>query len=134
MNTTSPATELVRNAFASPTRGVIGLVDDLLAATRHAPLRMEWRHGLCRVQFGDDAWIEAPLPRSVVRAALARVAVLCNTFKRDSVSPYGGAGKLIAPHDPGSLIAVRFTNTPSEQRLTLRGDRKTCTRAFRALE
>ena len=38
--------------------------------------------------------IDVPLQKSVVRAALARVAVLCNERIPGSVSPFGGQGRL----------------------------------------
>ena len=38
--------------------------------------------------------LELPFRKSVVRAALARIAVLCNEHTPHSVSPYGGQDEL----------------------------------------
>jgi hypothetical protein len=69
---------------------------------------------------GDVAELtEVPLARSVFRAILARVAVLCNERSPNSVSPYGGQGELLAGSNPAKLFRATFVNTADEQRLEL---------------
>jgi hypothetical protein len=60
-----------------------------------------------------------PLRKSVVRAALARIAVLCNQLNPNSVSPYGGQGELLIGADSTTAMRVVFVNTPDEQSLEL---------------
>ena len=122
MNTPSTSPELIRHALTTPTRGVLGLVDELLAVSREHGLQLEWKADHCRVQFregGPPGSIDVPLRKSVVRAALARVAVLCNQRSPNSVSPYGGQGELLVGTDPTTAIRVAFVNTPDEQSLEL---------------
>lgn len=122
MNTPSTAPELLRQALTTPTRGVLGLVEELLAVSREHGLRLDWKADCCRVQFRDGGppdSIEVPLRKSVVRAALARVAVLCNQRNANYVSPYGGQGELLVGTDPTTAIRVSFVNTPDEQSLEL---------------
>src|SRR5258708_17688156 len=93
MNTPLTSLEQLTRALNTPTRGVLGLVDDLLAVSRQHGIHLDWHAGRCRVRFregGPVGWIEVPLRKSVVRAALARVAALCNQRNPNSVSPYGG--------------------------------------------
>src|SRR5208282_5382429 len=59
------------------------------------------------------------LRKSVFRAILARVAVLCNERSPNSVSPYGGQGEVSVGADPAMTFRVEFANTPDEQRLEL---------------
>ena len=59
------------------------------------------------------------MPKSVFRAALARIATLCNERNPNSVSPYGGAGELTVDAGPPLVIRVQFVNTPDEQSLEL---------------
>jgi hypothetical protein len=97
------------------------LVDELLAASREHGLKLVWQGDRCWVQYGEGGppgSIEVPLRKSVVRAALARVAVLCNQRSANSVSPYGGKGEVLVGAEPTTLH-VAFVNTPDEQRLEL---------------
>ena len=122
MNTPSTSPELLRRALTAPTRGVLGLVDDLLAVSREHGIQLDWKADHCRVRFregGPPGWIEVPLRKSVVRAALARVAVLCNRRAPNCVSPYGGEGELLVGTDPATPMRVAFVNTPEEQSLEL---------------
>lgn len=122
MNTPSTSSELLRHALTTPTRGVLGLVDDLLAVSREHGIQLDWKADHCRVRFrggGPPEWIEVPLRKSVVRAALARIAVLCNQWKPNSVSPYGGQGELLVDPDSTTAMRVAFVNTPDEQSLEL---------------
>lgn len=133
MNNSSTSTERLRHALATPTRGVLGLVDELLAVAREHGLLLDWKADHCRVQFregGPPGLIEVPLRKSVVRAALARIAVLCNQHKPNSVSPYGGQCELLADTDPIASMRITFVNTPDEQSLELtpvRNEKKAAT-------
>jgi hypothetical protein len=122
MNTPSTSTELLRHALTTPSRGVHGLVDDLLAVSREHGIQLDWKADHCRVRLregGPLGWIEVPLRKSIVRAALARVAVLCNQRNPNSVSPYGGQGELLVGTDSTTAMRVAFVNTPDEQSLEL---------------
>lgn len=122
MNNTSISVEQLRHVLTAPTRGVLGLVDELLALAREHGLRLDWNADRCQVQFRKSSSqdsIEVPLRKSVVRAALARVAVLCNQYKPNSVSPYGGQGELLVGSNPATTIRVAFVNTPDEQCLEM---------------
>jgi hypothetical protein len=113
--TLDPALEPVVRAFASPTRGVVGVVDDLLAGCPDDGLRLVWADGVCRISRPAVAAEEATaitIPRSVFRAILARVAALCNEAAAGSVSPYGGRGTFAG-------FRAGFANTPSDQWLDL---------------
>jgi hypothetical protein len=119
---TSSTSEFLRHAFAAPTRGVLGLVDDLLAVSREHGLQLDWTANHCRVRFQEDdlpVCIEVPFRKSVIRAALARIAVLCNQRNPNSVSPYGGHGELLVGAHATTAMRVAFVNTPDEQRLEL---------------
>jgi hypothetical protein len=116
MDNNSLALERLRQALTLPTRGVLGLVDDLLAVSREGGIQLDWKADQCRVQFRGGG-IEVPLRKSVVRAALARIAVLCNQRQPNSVSPYGGQGELLVGTDPA--LRVAFVNTPEVQSLEL---------------
>jgi hypothetical protein len=122
MNRPFPFQEQLRRALTTPSRGVLGLVDDLLAVSREQDIRLDWQTDHCRVRFrgdGPEELIEVPLRKSVVRAALARIAVLCNERNPNSVSPYGGQGELSVGTDPVTVFRVAFANTPDEQTLEL---------------
>src|SRR5262249_38727963 len=121
MNTTSHA-EVLRGVLEHPTRGVVGLVDDLLTVCRQHVLQLEWEAQRYRIRFagGDwEEWIDLPLRKSIFRAILARVAALCNERTPNSVSPYGGQGELSVGTNPPALFHVTFTNTLAEQKLGL---------------
>jgi hypothetical protein len=118
MSNPSPLADLLRPVFLPSQRGVVGLVDDLLKACQDRGLRLDWRDGQCRIRSigsAPDEAIEVPLPKSVFRAVLARLATLCNEHIPDSVSPYGGRGELRIGIDPPLTYTVAFTNTPGEQ-------------------
>src|SRR5437660_10757423 len=86
-------------AFTRPGRGILGLVDDLLAASREQDIRLGWQAGRCQVSISraePPMRIEVPVQKSVVRAVLARVAALCNERVPNSVSPYRGLGEVVA--------------------------------------
>jgi hypothetical protein len=98
------------------------LVNDLLQLCQERGLQLDWQADCCRVRpvaGGSEEVIESPLRKSLFRAILARVAVLCNERSPNSVSPYGGRGELIVGANPATVFRVVFTNTPGEQRLEL---------------
>ena len=120
--------ERVRGAFKPTPRGVVGLVDDLLCLCRVHRLLINFQDSHCYVRpLGTDAQdsFDVPLPKSVFRAVLARVAALCNERHPHSVTPYRGEGEIVVPSPileecvAPSTCHVSFTNTPSEQRLEL---------------
>jgi hypothetical protein len=129
----TPFAERVQSYFKPTPRGVVGLVEDLLALCRAHQLRMSFRDGRCSIRrLGADAQdaLDVPLPKSVFRAVLARIAALCNENHPHSVTPYRGEGEIVVPPQwvapesvPPSTCYVSFTNTPSEQRLEVRFSR-----------
>jgi hypothetical protein len=122
MNTPMTSLDRLSRALTTPTRGILGLVDELLAMSCEHGLQIDWQAGKCRARFLDGSspgWIAVPLRKSVIRAALARISVLCNQRNPNSVSPYGGQGELLAGSDPSARIHVAFVNTPHEQSLEL---------------
>jgi hypothetical protein len=120
-------TNRVEMAFQPTPRGVVGLVDNLLGLCRLYQLRINFRDGHCYVRrLGADAEesLDFPVPKSVFRAALARIAAICNEQRPESVTPYRGEGIIavlppVSPHSPKivppSTCYVSFTNTPSDQ-------------------
>ncbi len=128
----TPFAERVQKAFRPTPRGVVGLVDDLLGLCRVHQLRLRFADGHCSVRrlgTDDTDALTVPLPKSVFRAALARVAALCNDQHPGSVTPYRGEGEVVVPPSlspnctPPSTCYVSFTNTPSEQQLEMRFSR-----------
>jgi hypothetical protein len=122
MSNPPPFEDLIRPVFSPTQRGVAGLVDDLLRICRDRGLQLDWHAGQCRIRsigVVPEEAIEVPLPRSVFRAILARLAALCDERGPGSVSPYGGEGELAVGVAPVILCAVTFTNTPGEQRVQL---------------
>jgi hypothetical protein len=92
----------------------------LLRICQDRGLQLDWHAGQCRIcSIGvvPEEAIEVPLPKSVFRAILARLAALCDERSPGSVSPYGGVGELAVGVAPAILRAVAFTNTPGEQRV-----------------
>lgn len=106
--------ERLTRAVTTPTHGVLGVADELLTVARGRSLRLTWREGSGRFQFESPAAepFEIPLPKSIMRAILARLAVLCNEHRPNCVTPYGGQGEVGA-------VRVAFVNTPDEQSLDL---------------
>src|ERR1700681_516582 len=103
MSTASPLSGVLQRALALPANGVIGLVDDLLLVCRDHDLQLDWQSNRCRVHHFEGAGEElfdVPLRKSVFRAILARLAILCNQRNPDSVSPYGGEGELSVGPNP----------------------------------
>src|SRR5262245_27881740 len=122
MNTAPEFADAIRHTLRNPTRGVIGVVEDVLALCGEYGLQLDWQAGRCRVRppGGDlQEVLDVPLRKSVFRAILARIAALCNERAPKSVSPYGGQGQLSVGANPPALFRVVFVNTPAEQRLEL---------------
>jgi hypothetical protein len=128
----TPFAERVQKAFTPTPQGVVGLVDDLLSLCRVHQLRIHFRDGHCSVRrlgADDRDALDLPLPKSVFRAVLARVAAICNEQHPQSVTPYRGEGEVAVPPPispngvPPSTCYVSFTNTPAEQHLEVRFSR-----------
>jgi hypothetical protein len=122
MNTRSEAAAAFRDAIEHPDRGVIGVVDDLLRLCREKGVQLDWTADCWRIRplaGGSDELLDRPDRKSVFRAILARLAVLCNDSSPGSVSPYGGQGSLSIESDPMMRFHVSFLNTPQEQWLKL---------------
>jgi len=118
----SSSLELVGQVLRPTNRGVVGLVSDLLRLCPEQGLELDWHGDHCRVRsprVEPEESIEVPLPKSVFRAVLARLAALCNEGDPGSVSPYGGEGALKAGVDPATVCGVAFINTSSAQRVRL---------------
>jgi hypothetical protein len=122
MSRASPSSDALRRVLTQPTGGIAGLVDDLLTVCREQGLQLDWQADRCRMRsFAEDwqEWRDVPLRKTVFRAVLARLAVLCNERNPGSTSPYGGQGEIIVGANPATVFRVVFTNTPGEQRLEL---------------
>jgi hypothetical protein len=122
MSIASPFSEVLHRALVQLTRGVVGLVDDLLVVCRERGLQLDWHADRCRARRlgnGTEEWIAVDLRKSVFRAILARVAVLCNEQNPNSVSPYGGQAEVSVGSNPATRFRVAFVNTTEEQRLEL---------------
>jgi hypothetical protein len=118
MNTTSQITGVFRNALQCPSGDVVGLVNNLLSLCHEQRLELDWQADCCRIRplaGGSEEVIDSPLPKSVFRAILARLAALCNERSRNSVSPYGGQGQLSVGGNPANVVHVSFANTSGEQ-------------------
>ena len=116
-------------AFLPTPRGVIGMVDDLLALCRTRQLHIEYQGRNCIIRESGtvaEDLIVIPLPKSVFRALLARIATLCNECQAGSVTPYRGEGEIVVTETDSqngltpSTFHVSFINTPSDQKLELR--------------
>jgi hypothetical protein len=122
MSNPSRFPDLIRHVFLPTQSGVVGLVDDLLKICQDRGLELDWDAGQCHIRSigaASEETIAVPLPKSVFRAVLARLAALCNERIPGSVSPYGGEGELAIGVAPTVICAVAFTNTPGEQRVQL---------------
>lgn len=122
MNTASQLSRTIQDILAQPAEGIAGMVDGLLAACPKNGLQIEWQadHFCFRSLDGDrEEWTEVPLRKSVFRAILARLAVLCNEQTPYAISPYGGRCELSASGDSRARLRITFSNTPDEQKLEL---------------
>ncbi len=121
MNDTD-VSEMILRVFERPTRGVIGVVEDLLAACPKDGLRLEWQADQCLVfltENGQDLSFPVSIRKSILRTILARVAALCNERTANSVSPYGGQGTF-SLGTRANTFRVEMVNTTVEQKLELR--------------
>jgi hypothetical protein len=119
MNATSTITVQLQHILTQPAGAITGLVDDLLLLCREHRLQLDWNADGCRVRSsaGNGAEVVAiPVRKSVFRAILARLAVLCNERQPNAVSAYGGQGEIVVA---GCVFQVFFTNTTAEQTLQL---------------
>ena len=122
MNTTNQLSGIIRGVLIHPTRGIAGLVDDLLVVCLECGLQLEWQAGRYRFRSFGGNWEEltdVPLRKSVFRAILARLVALCNERTPDAVSPYGGKCELSVGTKPPAQFKITFTNTTAEQKLEL---------------
>ena len=122
MKTTSTLSDSLRRAFEPPASGFVGVADNLLSSCRGGHLELVWRDGVCRAKIRQseiEETVEIPFRKSVFRAILARIANLCNDYEFDSVSPYGGEGKLSVGTDLPATFQIVFVNTPEEQTLAI---------------
>ena len=120
MNHDSRFQDRVLEVFQPTPRGVVGLVEDLIELSRGHGLRLDFRDDHCHVrpfEASPQGSIDLPVPKSVIRAVIARVAAFCNEGAPGAVSPYHGVGELSARTDPPATFRVAFTNTPAVQRL-----------------
>jgi hypothetical protein len=122
MNHPSSFPDRLRKAFTPGQRGVVGVVEDLLALCREQDFQLTWQLNQCHIRsLGEPIeLLEIPLQKSVFRAILARVPVLCNERVPNSVSLYGGEGELSLATNPPTVFHVVFANTPEEQRVEVR--------------
>lgn len=107
--------------LSRPTGGVAAFVDALLKAALNVSLQVQWKDGRVLLRHLDAALSEdavLSIPKSALRAALARVAVLCSQVRADSVSPYEGTGTIFTDGNPQG-IDIRFENTADRVRLEL---------------
>jgi hypothetical protein len=112
----------LESILLNPERGIIGIVDELVETSREHDLQVQWQAGCCSVVLagGEPSdRIEVPMRKSVVRAALARIAALCNDRNPGSVSPYRGQGEITIDSDPSRTIRADFVNTQEAVSLEL---------------
>lgn len=98
MNDTSQVLKEIEESLTEGPRNVVELVDDLLPTFQKQAMVLKWNDGKCCFHCLPDGALDSrgvPIPRSVFRSVLARMAVLCNQNVPDSVTPYGGEGELL---------------------------------------
>lgn len=124
MISSASISDRVRQAFTPTSLGIVGLTDQMLGACAGGDVVFE-RVGDCCVYHWtveDDTQDGlVPIPPAAFRTILARIAVLCNERRPNSVTPYRGEGLLTVPGQPSDLLHVRFTNTPEQQQLAVKG-------------
>ena len=122
----TPLGRLAR-AITTPDQGVLGVVDEMLVVAREHDIQLIWEGDRCRIKVGGEtvACGEGSLRKSVVRAVLARIAVLCNEQHPVSVTPYRGEGEIAT--NAAEPIRVSFVNTPDELSLDLTSTRSAVT-------
>jgi len=122
MNTTSEFSSALRRAVDKSSPGIVSFVDAVLNLCREHNLQLDWQVGRCLVRPPGGEWEEmadVPVRKSVFRAILARVAVVCCEKSPNTMSPYGGQARLTVGENPAVVFHVVMANTPANQRLQL---------------
>jgi hypothetical protein len=117
------ADDRLRRAFAPTQGGIVGLADQLLAACVGSDVEFKrvGNRWVCNWTVnGETSEALVPLPPAAFRTILARIAVLCNEYSPNAVTPYGGEGLLTVTGPTPTVVRVAFVNTPNEQRLEVR--------------
>lgn len=101
---------------------VDGVMELLLRLSDEWVIELWWCDNRCMARSANslqsvDSNIE--IPRSVFRAILARVAVLCSLADNTPCSPYQGAGRIDLPTE-GFAVEVSYSNRSAEQWIKLR--------------
>lgn len=118
--------DFLSRAFVPTPRGIVGLTEQLLAACAGEAVEFERIGDRCVCRWsenGETHEAPIPLPPAAFRPLLARIAVLCNEHRPNSVSPYGGESALLWAGDPPTVVRVKFVNTPDLQQLKFNGAR-----------
>ena len=113
----------LRRAFAQTQGGIIGLTDQLLEACVGSDVKFKRIGNRCVCKWtvnGETKEALVPVPPAAFRTILARVAVLCNEYSPNAVTPYRGEGLLTVKGPPPTVVRVAFVNTPDEQRLEVK--------------
>ncbi len=122
MNTTTEISSLLRRALDQSGSGIAGVVEAILNLCREYNLQLDWRANRCSIRPVGGDWEEVAdlrIRKSVFRAILARIAVLCNEQSPDDVSCYGGRASLSVGENPSAVFRVILANTPAKQRLEI---------------
>jgi hypothetical protein len=113
---TDVATEL-RDILRRGVGGVAQVADDLLLASRHHVVEMEWSDNRPKLRIDAADWSDLSdigLKKSIFRAIVARIAILCNEQSNSAaMSPYGGNGELMVCGDLPTTVRVTLSNTPN---------------------
>jgi hypothetical protein len=118
MNDATTLLEQLRNAFIPSSRGVIGLVDDLFAIGKEQPLQLRWEGNGCQISVGSNTQ-QVTVTKSVFRAAIARIAAICNEQIPNSVTPYVGEAEAVVGVQSPRTYHIAFRNVPDELCLAL---------------
>jgi hypothetical protein len=113
----------LRRAFAPTQGGIVGLTDQLLEACVDSDVEFKRIGNRCVCNWtvnGETKEALVPVPPAAFRTILARVAVLCNEYSPNAVTPYRGEGLLTVKGPPPTVVHVAFVNTPDEQRLEVK--------------
>ena len=111
----------IQSIVLHPAAGITGIVNEMLRLCSDDRLSIEWEREKCHVRSLDGGWatvVELTLEKSVFRAVLARVAVLCDESS-NSTSPYGGEGEVKASGSNAARIRVKFENSTEKQQIQL---------------
>jgi hypothetical protein len=125
MNTTAEISSVLRRTLDQPQSGIVSLVDAILNLCRGHNFQLDWQADRCLVRPLGGDWEEVtdlPIRKSVFRAILARISVLCNEQLPNAISPYGGRARLTVGENPSGVFQVIWTNSPAQQRLEILPD------------